>query len=150
MADYIVNWVGWGNVTQSPHRLLRLYVSERANSLPDYLGTMAVYIIAVYYRVNKRKCKTSLILNCFITMRSMLAILKCSRPPNGQVFSAIKHKSTIVDGPQHLWDEVRLSAQHLSGGHLEAVQKSIQINSSMAHPHSLLVALAGKWALGTK
>ena len=38
--------------TDFPLRILRLYASEQANSLPGYLTNMTRYIIAVYWRVS--------------------------------------------------------------------------------------------------
>ena len=64
-----------------------------------------------------------------------------------QVFANIKHKSTIVDGPRHLVDEVMWAREALEEEHpvpYEVVKKSIQNNASMAHPESLLIALCGE------
>lgn len=99
-------------------RLLRLWVSEKYDRLPaeqqENLDTMAYYIVWVYYKV----------------------------------FSNIKFKDTIVDGPLHLFDEVRFAKQLLVGKgkavEFETVKSSIQMNSSMAHPESTLLAMCGE------
>ena len=68
--------------------------------------------------------------------------------PIPQVFSNIKFKSTILDGPKHLFDEVRLARELFDGSgkdiEYEAVKHSIQLNSSMGHPESILLAMCGK------
>lgn len=64
-----------------------------------------------------------------------------------QVFANIKLKSTLTDAAKHLYDQIRFSKEHCLPEERRVVQESIQQNSFMAHPESILVTMMGMWYL---
>ena len=60
-----------------------------------------------------------------------------------QVFSNIKHRSTIIDGPRHLYDQIDFAREACTSAELDHIKLTIQVNAFMANPENVILSMAG-------
>ena len=58
--------------------------------------------------------------------------------------AAVKRKSSVTDGPEHLLQELRDIAQSCTGDERAIVFPVIENNGFFGHPENVLVGLLGK------
>ncbi|XP_063687725.1 uncharacterized protein LOC134820989 [Bolinopsis microptera] len=60
-----------------------------------------------------------------------------------KVFANIKMKSSLIDAPAHLFDQIRFTREHCEPAERKVIFESIQQNGYMAHPESVILAMLG-------
>ena len=59
------------------------------------------------------------------------------------MFANIKMKSSLIDAPTHLFDQIRFTREHCEPAEQKVIFDSIQQNSYMAHPESVILTMLG-------
>ena len=60
-----------------------------------------------------------------------------------QSYAAIKHRSSITDGPRHILDEVKAIRSTCTKTERDIALKSVNNNCYFAHPEAVLLGMLG-------
>ena len=60
------------------------------------------------------------------------------------MFSVIKYHNTIVDGPRHLFDVIKLVKQFCTEDERKVAFKTIQDNAWFTNPDNIFLAMCGE------
>ena len=99
--------------------------------------TMATRVVRVYIAISE---ESELYFKVFTLVKYIVGVY-------WKMHIATKYKSSIIDGPQHIFDEIssirKLEFDKHTDGSVDVLHKSIQTNCYFVHPENILLAMLG-------